>query len=214
MLEFKDVSLSVDGKNIVNDLSFAVGHGRVLRIQGGHGSGKSLILGAILGFCPIEKGFITLKGEPLTRLSAPYFRTLTAYMPQHFEVKDVKVSELFDFFVGLKAIDEQHVSKRKLFDYWDMFGLKHEIIDKSCTGIEPSDLQIIMLTLACLPDKELLLIDDSTSFLSEERSSGTISLLRQKASEGTAIVVASNDEVFNEVADEVIDLHNFKQQAS
>jgi putative ABC transport system ATP-binding protein len=212
MLEFKDVNLSVASKNIINDFSFTIECGQLMCLRGGHRSGKSLFLGAILGIWPIEKGFISFNGEPLTRLSVPYFRAMTAYMPQHFEMKDVKISELFDFFEGMNAIDEKRLSKRKLFDYWDFFGLEHVLIDKNSSEIMPSQLQIILLTLACLPQKELLLIDDPTSNLSKENCHKVASLLRQKASDGAMVIVASNDEAIHEVADEMIDMNNIKQQ--
>jgi len=67
----------------VEPCSFTVADGQLLSITGGERTGKSTILRAILGFLPIDGGYISIDGELLTPESAAYFRRMTAYVPQH-----------------------------------------------------------------------------------------------------------------------------------
>ena len=60
----------------------------MLSITGSQGKGKTTLLRALLGFLPIDEGHISIDGELLTPLSAPWFRKQMAYVPQHLEVPE------------------------------------------------------------------------------------------------------------------------------
>jgi len=82
VLELLDVKIG----QLIRSLSLALGDGQQLSITGPTGSGKTTMLRAILGFIPIDGGYITIDGELLTPLSAPYFRRQMAYVPQRLLV--------------------------------------------------------------------------------------------------------------------------------
>lgn len=82
ILELLDVNIG----QLIRSLSLAIGDGQQLSIMGPTGSGKTTLLRAILGFIPIDSGFISIDGELLTPLSAPYFRKLMAYVPQRLSL--------------------------------------------------------------------------------------------------------------------------------
>ena len=94
MLELHNVMIGRNGRS----LSMAVTDGQILGLTGAPGTGKTSLLRAILGFIPVDSGYITIDGELLTPQSAPYFRQHTAYVPQHLSVpegcRDVPVSYL------------------------------------------------------------------------------------------------------------------------
>ena len=72
----------------IHGLSATVGDGNVLSITGSQGTGKTTLLRALLGFMPVDEGHISIDGELLTMRSAPWFRRLMAYVPQHLEVPE------------------------------------------------------------------------------------------------------------------------------
>ena len=72
----------------IQGLSATVSEGNVLSIMGSQGKGKTTLLRALMGFLPIDEGHISIDGELLTPLSAPYFRRKMAYVPQHLEVPE------------------------------------------------------------------------------------------------------------------------------
>ena len=78
MLELHNVTI----EPLVHSLSLTVGDGQLVCLTGSQGCGKTTILRAILGFIPIDSGHISIDGELLTPLSAPYFRREIAYVPQ------------------------------------------------------------------------------------------------------------------------------------
>ena len=84
MLELHNVTIGQQ----IRGLSATVNEGNVLSIMGSQGKGKTTLLRALLGFLPIDEGHISVDGELLTPLSAPWFRKQMAYVPQYLEVPE------------------------------------------------------------------------------------------------------------------------------
>ena len=84
MLELHNVTIGQQ----IRGLSATVGEGKVLSITGSKGSGKTTLLRAVLGFLPVDEGHISIDGELVTPMSAPWFRKRMAYVPQHLVVPD------------------------------------------------------------------------------------------------------------------------------
>ena len=104
MLELHNVTIG----QLIRELSLTVDDGRMVRVSGPQGSGKTTLLRAVLGFLPIDDGFISIDGELLTPLSAPYFRRFTAYVPQQLSVPDGYTDHDFGSFGTLSA-DERYL---------------------------------------------------------------------------------------------------------
>ena len=84
MLELHNVTIGQQ----IRGLSATVSEGNVLSIMGSQGKGKTTLLRALMGFVSIDGGHISIDGELLTPLSAPWFRKQMAYVPQHLEVPE------------------------------------------------------------------------------------------------------------------------------
>ena len=82
MLELHHVK--IDG--LLADCSLTVGDGEMVGIYGEAGTGKTTLLRAVLGMVSIDGGHISIDGELLTPLSAPFFRRATAYVPQQLSL--------------------------------------------------------------------------------------------------------------------------------
>ncbi len=70
MLEIEDLSVEVEGKEIIHDISVNVDIGETLVLFGPNGSGKTTLLMAIMGFprYRVTKGRIVFKGQDITHL--------------------------------------------------------------------------------------------------------------------------------------------------
>ena len=70
MLEIKQLSVAVDGKGILQDISMSIRTGETHVLFGPNGSGKTTLLMAIMGFPKyrVTKGSIIFKGKDITRL--------------------------------------------------------------------------------------------------------------------------------------------------
>ena len=84
MIELHDVTIG----QLIKGLSATVDDGQTVCFSGAQGAGKTTLLRALLGFIPIDGGHISIDGELLTPLSAPYFRRHIAYVPQHLSLPE------------------------------------------------------------------------------------------------------------------------------
>ena len=65
MLEVKSVSLSIDKKQILSDVSFSAEAGKILAVCGPNGSGKTCLLKVIKGLLKEDGGSVSLDGREL-----------------------------------------------------------------------------------------------------------------------------------------------------
>ncbi|PIO08245.1 Fe-S cluster assembly ATPase SufC [Candidatus Pacearchaeota archaeon CG10_big_fil_rev_8_21_14_0_10_34_12] len=98
MLEVRNLSASVDGKKILEDVNLKLNNGKVYALMGRNGSGKSTLANVLMGNPKYEitSGKITLDGEDITDFSADERAKKGLFMSfqNPVEVSGVKV---FDF---------------------------------------------------------------------------------------------------------------------
>ena len=70
MLEIKQLSVAVDGRQILQDVNLSIGTGETHVLFGPNGSGKTTLLMTIIGFpkYQVTEGSIIFKGKDITRL--------------------------------------------------------------------------------------------------------------------------------------------------
>src|SRR5689334_6140336 len=61
---FERVSIDLDGRPVLEDISFHVGEGAFLGVIGPNGAGKTTLLRALLGLVPVRSGTIRVLGRP------------------------------------------------------------------------------------------------------------------------------------------------------
>jgi len=70
-LEIKNVSLSIKGRLIVNDVSITVNPGEVVGLMGPNGAGKTTTFNLAVGNIKPDRGEVSLNGKNITNLSLP-----------------------------------------------------------------------------------------------------------------------------------------------
>ena len=86
MLEYKDATIKVGERVLVEHFSVIAKDGQVTCITGPEGSGKTTLLRTLMGFLPVSEGFVSVDGELLTVQSAHAFRRMMAYLPQQMQL--------------------------------------------------------------------------------------------------------------------------------
>ena len=71
MIEIRNLSVSVDGKRILNDVNLHIDQGETIVLFGPNGSGKTSLLKTIMGIPQyrVESGSIVFRGEDITKRS-------------------------------------------------------------------------------------------------------------------------------------------------
>lgn len=63
IIEFRHVSKSFDGKNVLNDINLYVNKGEFITLLGPSGCGKTTLLRMIAGFLEPDEGELLLDGK-------------------------------------------------------------------------------------------------------------------------------------------------------
>ena len=142
-------------------------------------------LHAIMGFEPVDSGFISIDGEPLTATTVLALRRLMAFVPdklddvgQIMRYEAPTVQEIF----ALKTNRQLPISN----------GMLAEEVKR--TGVTGPQAQL--LAVAVLLQRRVLLIDSPVS--------EAIPYLLQQASEGRTVIVASADETVRRASHQVV----------
>lgn len=158
ILQVKNLTVEVDKKVIVNDLSFNIRSGEIVAFLGPNASGKSTLAAAIMGLSnyKIKKGKILFKGRDITHLSstkrAKLGITLAFQSPP--PIKGVNLETLLKN-ISLKKKEEKLPAK------WESRILKRELN----VGLSGGEKKISeMMQLARL-NPQLMILDEIDSGL-------------------------------------------------
>lgn len=81
-IEVKHLSFSYGSRQVLKDINFSVGRGRLLSVLGPNGVGKSTLFRCILGLLHGFQGEITVDGAVVSSLGARELARKVAYIPQ------------------------------------------------------------------------------------------------------------------------------------
>lgn len=195
MLEFKDATIKVGERVLVERLSLIAKDGELTCVTGPEGSGKTTLLRTLMGFLPVNEGFVSVDGELLTIHSAHAFRKMMVYLPQQMQLLAHQLREP----EPLEPEAEEYV-------VWN--GVLPLVIKQ--VAPEPLNAEEIMMlaekTLSEANGKSIVIADEPTSLLSPELTMRMIQLLRQQAEMGKTVLVASRKPQVVDYADKVIRL--------
>lgn len=206
MLEVKNASINIGGKQLFRELSFSVADGEILCLVGDSGTGKTTLLRALLGFQPLEEGHISIDGELLTPASAEEFRKYMSYVPQQLALPSEWVSEMVKLPFQLKINKGKAFSKPLLMEEWRKLDLAPELYDRKVVELSGGQRQRMVLAVSGLLGKSILLVDEPTSALDHHSSAMVMDYFRLLASRGCTIVAVSHDEAFAEGCDKKVTL--------
>ena len=196
MLELKNVAFSHSGRLLQQGLSFVAERGKVTAVSGPSGCGKTTMLRAILGFHPVDKGFISIDGELVTALSAQAFRQFVAFVPQELSFPQDRVKDLVELPFRLKANSPLPFSREMVMDQWHRLGLDSSLYDKRLSDISGGERQRIMIANLGLLGKPLVLVDEPTAALDPQSASLVATFLQELALKGAAVLAVTHSTEF------------------
>lgn len=206
MLEVKNISLTLGGKLLFDKLSFSVNTGEILCISGASGCGKTSLLKTLMGFIPVDSGFISIDGELVSAESAAAFRKHMAYLPQELSFPCNKVSELVQLPFELRANAAVKFSKDKMFEEWHKLDLAETLYSKNVSEISGGQRQRMLIATAKMLEKKILILDEPTSALDEESSMKVADYIADIANSGTMVIAVSHNTAFAQRCNKTITL--------
>lgn len=205
MLEIKDATFAVATDRKMRSLSFVANNGEVTAITGRSGSGKTRLLAAMLGFIPLDSGFVTVNGELLVPATANFFRSKIAFVPQALCLPSrFTASDMYKQLMTCCGVKGNVPTKEQIEALWNTLHLNADLWDADLAKQPLSVLKRLMLVFALLSCRNIIVVDDPTAFQADEDVKVMLRLLRAAAERGAVVVVASKDERVEQMADKSV----------
>jgi len=114
-LEIKNVSLSISGKKIVEDISISVSPGQIIGLLGPNGAGKTTTFNMAVGNLKPNKGDIFMNNKLITNLSLPIRSKLgLGYLPQEASIfRDLTVRDNIDLALQNSGLSKSLIRNRR-----------------------------------------------------------------------------------------------------
>lgn len=212
MISVKNLSVSFNGKTVIDDVSFEVGRGETLVLLGKNGSGKSVVLKAIAGLLSQYKGFVSIGGINVDEL---YISGLKQTLNDSGGITLSYVFQKGGLFDSIDVFDNTAFGLRRM-------GLSEsETAERVTAAIErvglkgserklPSELsggmqKRVGIARAVCMRPEVILYDDPTAGLDPVLSDSIADLLIEiRGSTGAASIVVTNDlKIAEKISDRV-----------
>lgn len=202
MLDVQDLEVRRGSKPVLDGVSFGADRGEIVVVMGASGGGKTTILRAIAGLEPLSGGNISIESV----------RLVPGPLPRGLQRRDLhrSVGMVFQFhhlFEHLTALHNVwlapvHVhrqlradAERRARELLEQLGVggRADAFPRELSG---GEAQRVAIARALAVGPPLLLMDEPTASLDPARRGDLAATLRQLASGGRTLVVATHDAEF------------------
>lgn len=206
-IQLCDLGVKFGSSTIIENINLKIQCGRLTAIIGRNGAGKSTLIKAILGEIH-HQGSVEFKMLPSWNTKPADL--VTGYVPQHLNIEKDTPASVYDMFVSYTGkspvfLFKSKKSRQVAAERLAMFEAQ-ELIDKRVCDLSGGELQRVLLSIACTPVPNLLLLDEPVSGIDRsgiELFYRNISML--KSNYDLAMLLVSHDlEFVEKYADSVI----------
>lgn len=207
---FDHVSLSYDGRNVLDDISFHAPAGSVLAIVGSTGVGKTSIVNLISRVHEAQEGHVLVDGVDVRQIPLDVLRRNIGYVPQDTFLFSTSLSENVSFGVDEPepALVSRAVEVARLSQDLDHFptGIETVIGERGVT-LSGGQKQRTALARAIMRDPAILILDDALSSIDTHTQSEILSGLRDVMQGRTSIIISQRISTVKD-ADQILVLEN------
>ena len=201
MLIAENLSKTYGDYKALNNLNLKLNEGEIFALLGQNGAGKSTTINIFLGFVKPTEGVAKINGISVvdhpqeTKKFIVYIPETVLLYPNLTGVENLK------FFSSLAGFDYDNES---LTNFLSKAGLQPDAHHNRLGGYSKGMRQKVGIAIAIAKKAKVLLLDEPTSGLDPKASNEFSEILKELASEGTTIFMATHD-IFRakEVADRI-----------
>jgi len=201
MLIAENLSKTYGDYKALNNLNLKLNKGEIFALLGQNGAGKSTTINIFLGFVKPTEGVAKINGISVvdhpeeTKKFIAYIPETVLLYPNLTGVENLK------FFSSLAGFDYDN---EILTSFLSKAGLQSDVHHNRLGGYSKGMRQKVGIAIAIAKKAKVLLLDEPTSGLDPKASNEFSEILKELASEGTTIFMATHD-IFRakEVADRI-----------
>ena len=210
-VEFKNVSFSIDGKQILDNISFHINSGETVAIMGATGSGKTSLINLIPRFFDVSSGEVLVDGVNVRMYKLRTLRKNISIATQDVLLYSDTIDSNIAF--GNSNLEEDYVKYCAELAAADQFinslTMGYEtIVGERGVGLSGGQKQRISLARAIAVKPSVLILDDTTSAVDMETEAYIQNSLKNRLDfPCTKIIIAQRISAAKD-ADKIIILEN------
>ncbi len=196
MIVFDNVTITFgNGSQALVDVSFGIGEGEFVVVEGHSGAGKTSMMRAVIKDLAISSGKIVIEGDDLSKISAknlPLLRRKVSVVFQDFKLlMDRTIAENIDLALDIIGLDKDLIVKRR-HELLELTGLagKDDYFPVQLSG---GEAQRVAIARALSAQPKILFADEPTGNLDAKTGMSIIKLLQDINETGTTVVMATHD---------------------
>ncbi|MBS7262421.1 MAG: ABC transporter ATP-binding protein [Eubacteriales bacterium] len=207
---FEDVSLSIDGKIILDHIDLDIPRGKHIAVTGTTGCGKSMLVKMLMRFYDPISGRVTYDGTDLRDLKLADLRRRVGLVAQEAFLFSDTIENNIAYFdpdapdeAIFRAADIAQAAEfvREMPD-----GFK-TVVGERGVGLSGGQRQRLSIARTLLKDAPLLVLDDSTSALDMNTERELLDRVRTEMTDKSVIIIAHRVSALKD-ADEILFMKN------
>ena len=194
VLQVDDLSVLLGGLPVLRGITMSVRAGEAVALLGGNGSGKSTLVRSLLGLLPIERGTVTLFGQPLQR-----FRrwSKVGYVPQRSTAPSSGATVAEVVASGRLALRRPFLprstaDKAAVRDALDLVGMGGRA-RSDVRELSGGQQQRVLIARALAGEPELLVLDEPTAGVDLEHQQVLADVISARVNAGLAVLVVLHE---------------------
>lgn len=190
MLQAKNLTKIYGEHTALNNLNLTIEAGEVFCLLGQNGAGKTTTINLFMGFVEPTSGVASVNGLDIAS-HAVASKKYIAYIPEtvmlYPNLTGLENLEFFSSLAGFKY------SKMELGELLNHAGLQQTAHNQRVGGYSKGMRQKVGIAIALAKQAKALLLDEPTSGLDPKASNEFSTLIKDLATEGVAILMATHD---------------------
>lgn len=187
ILELKNINKTINGKKIINDISFTIEQGEIFGFLGPNGAGKTTTIKMITGLISIDNGEIFIDGHNVKKDYEKALQNVGGI---------IENPDMYGYMTGidnLKCYARMHdnISKERIAEVVKLVKLENRINEK-VKNYSLGMRQRLGVAQALLHKPKLLILDEPTNGLDPMGIKELRQNLRDLTKEGVSVVVSSH----------------------
>lgn len=188
-LQVEDVTVSIDGRIILQDVSFSIEHAGLYTIVGPNGGGKTTIVKSILNLIRPVKGYIRIFGLPNDRYLE---KEIVGYLPQRSPTREdfpIRVRDVVK--MGTLKYKEKQVNKiiTEALEKVEMIDFIDEVFSQLSIGQQ----QRVLIARAVVCKPKLLILDEPTTGLDVGSQKTFYKMIKNFVDAGMTVLMVTHD---------------------
>ncbi|WP_422404780.1 ATP-binding cassette domain-containing protein [Mammaliicoccus sp. JADD-157] len=198
MIKLVNVSKEHQRNQLLSNINLEIKRGKVYGFKGRNGSGKTMLLRAILGLIKVD-GQVMINNEPL-KFGSKYPLKVGVFIEKPSIITEFTALKNLKLVAALKGITDINEMTKYLVELGLDYKDKRKV-RKYSLGMK----QKVGLAQTLMGDPELIVLDEPTNALDRKSIEKLVQILEKLKQQGCTILIASHQfEDIESVVDEVV----------